>query len=131
VDRHVPRAVTSLGLRYASDSTLACPSERRASTLVSMADPTLKDVLAAIVRLEKGQAETRGDVARLEAKVDKRFDEVDRRFNRVDDAIAALDDDLDKHMKVHRELERDVEALKGRPVRTAARARRGTRRPAK
>jgi chromosome segregation ATPase len=91
-----------------------------------MAEPTLKDVLNAIARLERGQTEirsemaTKGDLAKLEAKVEKRFD-------RVDKALEALDEDLDKHMKVHKELEKDVEHLKGRPPRTAARVARRPR----
>lgn len=47
--------------------------------------------------------------------------QVDTRFDRVDKAIASLAEDLDEHMKVHRELEKDIETLKRRPPRTAAR----------
>jgi exonuclease VII small subunit len=70
--------------------------------------------------LEKGQVEIRTEMA-TKANMNERFDRVDAR-------LAELDRDLDAHMKVHAELEKDVESLKGRPVRTAARARRGSRR---
>jgi hypothetical protein len=101
-----------------------------------MADPTIKDVLVAIARLD---AKVDAKVGAVDAKVESlrdemndRFDDVDRRFDRVDKQLVELDRDLDGHMKVHAELERDVEALKGRPLRTAARVRRGARkRPSK
>jgi hypothetical protein len=80
-----------------------------------MAEPTLKVVLKAIADL---QAETRS-----------RFDRVDDDLVRVHKELASLDRDLTKHMDVHKELEKDVEALKGRPLRNAARAPR--RRPAR
>jgi chromosome segregation ATPase len=110
-----------------------------------MAEPTLKDVLAAITRLEKGQSEIRSEMATKAdmnarftemnarfADVNARFADVNARFDRVDRNIADLDRDLDSHMKVHRELERDVEALKGRPLRTASRVRRSaSKRPSK
>ena len=61
--------------------------------------------------------------------VEKRFDKVDAqhvqtsaRFDRVDKSIAEIDRDLTKHMNVHAEIEKDIEALKRRPARTAARA---------
>lgn len=37
-------------------------------------------------------------------------------------AFAHLDNELTQHMDVHREIEKDIEALKRRPARTAARA---------
>jgi hypothetical protein len=72
-----------------------------------MVDPTLKDVLDAIARLEKAQGETRVELRTGFARVDKRFDD--------------LDDELTLHAKVHRKIEDDITALKGRPPRTAAR----------
>jgi hypothetical protein len=70
-----------------------------------MAEPTLKGVIAAI--------------AKLETTVDKRFDEIDKRFD-------ALDKEVTLHANVHREMEKDITALKARPPRTGARP---TRRP--
>jgi hypothetical protein len=48
--------------------------------------------------------------------------EVSARFDRVDKQLEELDKDLTGHMKLHRELEKDIELLKRRPPRTAARA---------
>lgn len=78
------------------------------ASIESMADPTLKDVLQAI--------------AKLDAKVDAHRDEAVARFDRVDKQLFDLDRDLTKHMDVHREIEKDVQALKGRAPRTTARA---------
>jgi hypothetical protein len=78
-----------------------------------MAEPTLKEVLNAISRLEKGQAEIRQDMARK--------DDVDRRFDKVDKAIAELDADLDRHMTTHGKIEKQIEALKARPATRPAR----------
>ena len=73
-----------------------------------MAEPTLKDVLKAISEL---RAETKAE-----------FAQVGSRFDRVEKQLTDLDRDLTKHMDVHREIEKDIEALKARPARTAARA---------
>lgn len=78
-----------------------------------MPEPTLKDVLDAVARLEKGQADIRTKMA-TRAETNERFDRVDQRF---DD----LDAELTTHAKVHRKIEEDITALKGRPPRTAAR----------
>lgn len=84
-----------------------------------MAEPTLKDVLKAI-------SEMQGGIAKLDAKVDTGLaqvrSEMAKRFDGVDAQLADLDRDLTKHMDVHREIEKDIEALKSRPARTAARA---------
>jgi hypothetical protein len=85
-------------------------------TLMPMADATLKDVVNAIAELRRetknGIAElrraTKDDLAKLDAKIEKRFD--------------ALDEELTLHTRVHKEIEKDITALKGRPARTAARA---------
>jgi chromosome segregation ATPase len=77
-----------------------------------MADATLKDVLKAIAEL---RAETKADIAKLDAKVDDGF-------SRVAAQLTELDRDLTKRMDVHREIEKDIEGLKRRPARTAARA---------
>lgn len=82
-----------------------------------MAEPTLKDVLKAISEL---RAETKADVAQVRSEMATRFD-------RVDKQLTELDRDLTMHMDVHREIEKDIEALKRRPPRTAARAARRPR----
>jgi hypothetical protein len=79
-----------------------------------MADPTLKDVLDAI-------AAVRHDVETHRAETRQQHADTSARFDRVDAKLADLDRDLDQHMKVHAELEKDVAALKGRPLRTATR----------
>ena len=69
-----------------------------------MAEPTLKDVLDAI--------------AKLDAKVDRRVDELRAEMvQRFDE----LDAELTLHAKVHRKIEQDITTLKGRPSRTATR----------
>lgn len=90
-----------------------------------MADPTLKDVLEAIAQLRQ---ETRADIAQLDGKVstlDAKLStvaaKVDAHRAETAKAFAELDRELSKHADVHRELEKDVEALKRRPPRTAAR----------
>lgn len=83
-----------------------------------MAEPTLKDLLEAIVRLEKGQADIRSKMA-TRAETNERFDRVDQRFDE-------LDAELTLHAKVHRKIEEDITVLKARPPRTAAHP---TRRP--
>jgi hypothetical protein len=135
------------GCRHPPRTCLPPPGARTLARL--MADPTLKDVLKAFARLESSQArlesgladvrremanktdlaEVREEVSELRAEVSDLQADVKQRFDRVDRQLAELDRNLDGHMKVHRELERDVEALKGRPPRTAARVRRGTRKP--
>lgn len=93
----------------------ACPLAASTGTVKRMAQPTLKDVMDVIAKLDAKvdahRAETRADAAK-----------VDARFDRVDKGLAELDRDLTKHMDVHREIEKDIEALKARPARTAARA---------
>jgi len=121
-----------------------------------MAELTLKDVLKAITRLEKGQSEIRAEMATKEHVAELRADVTELRADvtelradvtelradvaelRADVAahrgetkkgFADLDKELTGHANVHKELEKDVEALKGRPLRTAARTPR--RRPAR
>jgi len=114
-----------------------------------MAELTLKDVLKAITRLEKGQSEIRAEMATKEDVAELRADVTELRADvtelradvaelRADVAahrgetkkgFADLDKELTGHANVHKELEKDVEALKGRPLRTAARTPR--RRPAR
>ena len=106
-----------------------------------MADASLKDVLDAVARLDakidrrvdelrrematgRDLAEIRRDMANigaleqvrqaLEAKIDAHRAETKKAF---DD----LDRELTGHAAVHRELEKDIETLKRRPARTAAR----------
>jgi predicted nucleic acid-binding Zn-ribbon protein len=103
-----------------------------------MADPTLKDVLEAITQLDtrvrsvESKVATKADLAKLEAKVESRFatldSEMGSRFDRVEKRLDDLDRDLNKHMDVHREIEKDITLLKRRPPRTAARAPRRAKR---
>jgi len=100
-----------------------------------MSEPTIKDVLDAVARLETS---TKTDLARLDAKVDR----VDGRLATVEAKVDAhrletakgfsdLDVELADHSDpVHRkveeaiaELRKDVDALKRRPARPAARRR--------
>ncbi len=92
-----------------------------------------KDDLAALRAETKAdltalRSETKTDLTALrsdmatKAEMRAGFDRVDARFDRVDKRLDGLDKDLDGHMKVHRELEKDIELLKRRPPRTAARA---------
>lgn len=78
-----------------------------------MADPTLRGVLNAVARIEASMA-TKAELAKLDAKVDAHRAETRKGF-------ADLDEELSGHAKVHREIEKDIEALKRRPARTAAR----------
>ena len=71
-----------------------------------MSEPTIKDVLKAIEKLA-----TKAD---LDVKIDGLRAEMNKR---LDD----LDQELTGHAKVHREIEKDIAALKGRAPRTAAR----------
>jgi chromosome segregation ATPase len=106
-----------------------------------MAEPTLRDLLDAIssMRAElarvdakadaiRGDMATRNDLTRMEGKADGLRAEVAahraetaKGFAEVGTALAELDRELSKHADVHRELEKDVEAIKRRPARTAAR----------
>lgn len=88
------------------------PFSRALGTLEAKAEPTLKDVLNAIARLD----------AKVDRKVDELRADVDDLRHEVKKGFADLDDELTGHSKVHRELEKDIEALKRRPARTAARA---------
>jgi hypothetical protein len=88
-----------------------CLAVASLGTLVAMAEPTLKDVLKAITTRD-AKVDTKLD--ELRAEMNERFDAVEKRFD-------ALDKELTLHAGVHRELEKDVEALKRRPARTAAR----------
>ena len=97
-----------------------------------MSEPTLKDVLQAI--------------AKLDAKVDRKVDEVDRKVDELRSEVGGLrsevgglrsevgglraemtqrfdelDAELTLHAKVHRKIEDDITTLKARPPRTAAR----------
>jgi len=60
-----------------------------------MADPTLKDVLNAVARIEASMA-TKAELAKLDAKVDAHRAETRKGF-------ADLDEELSGHAKVHRE----------------------------
>ena len=84
-----------------------------------MADPSLKDVLKAIAELNAKVESTiddlRSDVSRVDSKIGDLRSDMMKRF---DD----LDAELTTHAKVHRQIEKDITTLKGRPPRTAARA---------
>ena len=85
-----------------------------------MTSPTLRDVLDAIANIRSEVASVRSEVASVRSEMATKADvnglraEMNKRFDR-------LDEELTKHAEVHRELEK-VEAVKRRPVRTAARA---------
>jgi hypothetical protein len=70
-------------------------------------------VLDAIAQVRNEMA-TKSELAKLEAKVDAHRAETARGF-------AELDRELTRHAEVHREIEKDIEVLKRRPPRTAAR----------
>lgn len=93
--------------------TASCAVAASTDTLSVMAEPTLRDVLDAIAQMRREMA-TKTELAKVEAKVDAHRAETAKGF-------AELDRELTKHAEVHRELEKDVEALKRRPARTAAR----------
>jgi hypothetical protein len=77
-----------------------------------MAERTLKDVLKAI--------------SALDANVDRKIDELRTEMKR---GFADLDKELTGHADVHRQIEKDIAALKTRPARTPARAPRRPRTP--
>jgi len=83
-----------------------------------MADPTLKDVLDAIAKLE---AATKAEFVEVRREMGANHAETTTRLKRVEKQLDDVDEDLTGHMKVHRELEKDIAALKRRPPRTAAR----------
>lgn len=56
-----------------------------------MAEPTLEDILHAIAEIRREMA-TKA--------------ETNARFDRVDAAIAELDADVERHMKVHKEIDK-------------------------
>lgn len=94
-----------------------------------MADPTLKDVLDALAQLRTDtkadlaqlRSETKAEFAKIEAKVDAHRAETQAHRLETEKGFRDLDRELTKHADVHRELEKDVESLKRRPARTAAR----------
>ena len=94
-----------------------------------MADPTLKDVLEAIAQLRtetkaelaQFRMETKAELAKLDAKVDAHRAETQAHRLETEKGFRDLDRELTKHADVHRELEKDVQTLKRRPARTAAR----------
>jgi hypothetical protein len=65
---------------------------------------------------------TKSDLDQLDRKVDGLRTAMAPRFDHLDKQLTDLDRDLTKHMNVHREIEQDIETLKRRPPRTAARA---------
>ncbi len=81
-----------------------------------MAEPTLKDVMKALVALK-------ADVAAVDAKVDAHRAETEAHRAETAKGFAALDEELAQHADTaHRDvdrkfdkLEKDVAALKGRP----------------
>jgi chromosome segregation ATPase len=93
-----------------------------------MAEPTLKDVLRAISEI-RGEMATKADLAKLDAKVAKLDAKVEDLDAKVEKGFAELDRELTGHAALHREIEKDIEALKRRPARTAARAPRRPRTP--
>ena len=111
------------GLEIPRRAALPCAVAGGTATLKGMAEPSLIDVLKAI--------------SELDAKVDRRVGDVERKVGDLDTKVdvlraemkkgfAELDKELTGHADTHREIEKDIAALKARPPRTAARA---TRRP--
>ncbi len=88
-----------------------------------MAEPTLKDVLEAIARL---RTETSADLVAVRSDIAALRSDVDGHRSETRKGFTDLDKELAGHAALHREIEKDIEALKARPARTAARA---TRRP--
>lgn len=109
--------------------------------MAGMAEPTLRDVLEALSKLadrvERIDANmatkselanvrsdvqnVRTDVARVDGKVEAVRADVAAHRAETAKGFADLDLELSKHTDVHRELEKDVETIKRRPARTAAR----------
>ena len=92
-----------------------------------MADPTIKDVLETLAEMRAAMA-TKSDLARLEAKLEAHRAETnahraETNAHRAETTkgFADRDRELTRHADVHREIEKDIEALKRRPPRTAAR----------
>ena len=83
-----------------------------------MAEPTLKDVLKAIAEL---RTETKADIAQVRSEMATKSD-LDAHRVESKKGFSDLDKELSGHTDVHREIEKDIEALKRRPARTAARA---------
>lgn len=81
-----------------------------------------KEMDARFDRVDKEIAARFGEVNARFGEVNAQFAEVNAHFDRVHKEIAELDKDVTTHMKVHREIEKDIELLKRRPPRTAARA---------
>ena len=87
-----------------------------------MADPTLRDVLDALAKLDSKVSNLDARVATIDAKVSTIDAKLDAHRLETEKGFRQLDAELTKHAEVHRELEKDISALKGRPPRTAARA---------
>jgi len=99
-----------------------------------MAEPTLKDVLAAVTAMRAEMA-TKAELAKLDAKVEGTISKLETLDAKVDahraetqahrleteKGFRELDRELTKHAEVHAALEKDVATLKRRPTRTAAR----------
>ncbi|MBW7947426.1 MAG: hypothetical protein H3C60_13565 [Sphingomonadaceae bacterium] len=63
----------------------------------------------------------RGDLARLDAKVDAHRAETSAGFAAVQKQLDEVDRDLTGHMKVHAKIEKQIDALKARPAPRPAR----------
>jgi outer membrane murein-binding lipoprotein Lpp len=102
------------------------------ATLSSMAEPTLKDVLQAIAKLDakvdkrvdevRSEVEDlRADVSVLSEDVTKLRDDVTKHRAETKKGFDDLDRELSGHARVHAQIEKDIETLKRRPPRTATR----------
>lgn len=77
-----------------------------------MADPTLKDLMAAMARLEKGQAEIRDEVAEVRADVNAHRAETDAHRKETAAGFTRLERELEAHADTaHRDLDEDVAAI--------------------
>ena len=82
----------------------------------------VKGLTGGLEEVRRDVAEVRRDVKELDANVEAHRAETKAGFDRVDRSIAELGEDIDKHMVVHKKLEKQVETLKGKPARPPARA---------
>jgi len=146
---HCSHEAASRGRDDRESRSLPCALAASLGTLKPMAEPKLKDVLDAVSQIQgaisqmqgdldqvRQEMATKADVDGLRTDVDGLRTDVDGLRTDVDGlrtdvhglrsdvkkGFADLDKELTAHAGVHREIEKDIQALKGRAPRTAARA---------